>query len=287
MSKEETEDNFEDAFGEGTAPAEPVVTQTPEPPAEPKGPQRDEHGRFVKAEGAQAPASEPAQPAQATTGETPAPVQEPESPSGEGKFVPTSVLVATRKELQSKIDALERRMAERPPSQPQPAANPPPDPNEDPDGYRQWQAINHVQENAALTGKLNMSEYYARKQFGNEKVDAAMSALKAAQDPALHQRILRAEDPYESLVKWHDEALVQAEISQAGGIKAYVAQLVEAAKNPAPAQPGNGQALPQTPVQQPKPVTATPPPPLSKGGAGNSASDVVTEDDFFAATFKR
>lgn len=283
MSKEET-DSFESAFGEGEVATAPPVAEQPAPSAEPEksGQQRDEHGRFVKAEETQAQPGAPAPP-EVKTGETPAPqAQEPEPPSGQdGKYVPTSVLVATRKEFQSKIDALERRLAERPPSQPQPAANPPPDPNEDPDGYRNWHAINQVHESAALTGKLNMSEHYARKQFGNEKVDAAMAALKQANDPALHQRILRSEDPYESLVKWHDDYAVQAEISQAGGLKAYIAQQLAAANAPPQVQT---QPLP---VQQPKPTTPTPPPPLSKGGAGNTESSVVSEDDFFAATFKR
>jgi hypothetical protein len=284
-------DDFADEGDAQIAP-EPKTAETPPEPTQPEA-GRDEKGRFKAAadkdegEGGQPktpeasePAKQEAEPGDKPEGE-PSPAQTP--PPGGQKMVPESAFVGLRKDLQSKIDDLQRQLQERAtsaPPKPTAAEPPPPDPDEDPVGYQ-----NHRYsqlEQAMQAHGLNVSEMIARQQVGDEKVDAAIGALKQSQDKAAWQRIMGDRHPYGALLKWHEQHQTLSQIDAAGGLDAFIAaKLAEAQAQQQPVQPQSA-----APAQQ-QPKAPEPPPSLSRGGAGTTIAPSLSEDEDFTAAFKR
>lgn len=280
MSKDT--DFLDDFAGDVPAVVETPKQTEPEPKSD-TGAARDDKGRFAKA--GEKVGDKPAEPqpeAVAETGDNqqaePSPALSP--PPGEQKAIPESAFVQMRKDFQKKIDALERQLNERAQSAtPKPPAQepPPPDMFDDPQGYREW--TNSQFEQRLQTSRLDTSEVIARQQFGDEKIDTALEALKSSGDQAAWQRILNEKHPYGALIKWHEKHQVMSQIEEAGGLEALIA--AELAKR-APQQPAPGQVQ-----EQPKPAPVTPPPSLAKGGAGNTATVEPSEEEDFRSVFSK
>jgi hypothetical protein len=163
--------------------------------------------------------------------EEPAPEAEaPEGEDGEGKRGPSigKALDFERKakndwkekaaRYEGELTEIRRQMEElRKPQQPQQPAPPPepeyiPDPMQDPRGFFQWQQ--GQMQRTELNTRLNLSEAYARKEYGAEKVDAAVQEFTAAvkQNPALYQQMVQAPLPYEFVMQQAEALRLQREI---------------------------------------------------------------------------
>jgi len=134
-----------------------------------------------------------------------------------GRFVPLKELTSEREKRQEAQKAREeearlRQLAEERARQYevraqdlerrfQAAQNPPPappDPLMDPEGA--FSHIQSVMEAKLLNQALNFSERMARKEHGNEAVNAA---LEAAQRAGIAGNFARTADPYSDMVAWH------------------------------------------------------------------------------------
>ena len=82
-----------------------------------------------------------------------------------------------------------------------------PDPYADPEGFAAHQAAQ--QEFAMRNAIAHLSEKQMRRAVGNEIVDAALEAARAA---GVTQEFFNAADPYGDLVDWHKAQQVQNEI---------------------------------------------------------------------------
>lgn len=82
-----------------------------------------------------------------------------------------------------------------------------PDVFENPQGFTQH--VNSTVTEAMVTAHLNMSEMLARDKFGDDEVNAAVEAVKAA---GLQQHFVSQRNPYGELVKWHRQQKVAQEI---------------------------------------------------------------------------
>ena len=87
-------------------------------------------------------------------------------------------------------------------SQQAPAPTPLPDVLDDQAGFTQ--SLEQRMTAQLQNERLNTSEAIARRDYGSEKVDAALQALEASGDPAAQQAILSKPLPYDALVKWHE-----------------------------------------------------------------------------------
>jgi hypothetical protein len=285
----EEHDFLDDVVGDDEVQTAPEPSQTETPKSDQPAQGRDDKGRFAatdKAEetGEQPQTDKPTGHEAEQTGDKPeggqSAVQPP--PPGGQKMVPESAFVGLRKDLQARIDDLQRQLQERATSAPPtPKADepPPPDPNEDPIGYQNYR--HSEMEKAMQVHGLNISEMIARQQHGDEKIDTALSALKQTQDRAAYQRIMGDRHPYGALLKWHEQHQMLSQIDSAGGLDAFIAAKVAEAK--AQSQPEQPQQ--QQPAAPQKP--ADPPPSLSKGGAGVTVSPSLSDDEEFDAAFKR
>jgi hypothetical protein len=216
---------------------------------------------------AEAPASSDAAPDTA-----PSPGAEPAADAEtapEGGTVPVGALQAERRERQDwkeraireeeQRKALERELAQLRagvPAQQAPTAPMPvqiPDPITDPQGYHQAMMEQHAQR--VWSDKLDLSEDMAREAHGDEKVEAAQQAFKAAvaKNPGLYGELQAQRNPYGWLMKWHAKQQAKAEIGD--DPQAYRAKLEaelrakwEAeqgfAASAAPAAPRNAPVLP-------------------------------------------
>lgn len=154
----------------------------------------------IEAEAEDAP-EEPEQP----EGEEPAPVAEPEP-----KMVPLAALQDERQKNRTVTERLaqieQMLQASRKPEQQQDRPKPP-DMFEQPEQYTQHLMTMMQEREANLIAE--MSERFTRSQHGDEAVDAALEAAKAAGtvDQFRGQR-----DPWGELVKWHKQHQVMSEI---------------------------------------------------------------------------
>lgn len=106
----------------------------------------------------------------------------------------------------ARLAALEQELARfRAPQQQQPAHVP--NPTEDPQGYAQAvQAPVEVR-------ILNLSEAGARRSYGDDRVNEARDWFAAkVKGTALHQEILAQPDPWDALVRRHDQVKAMSEI---------------------------------------------------------------------------
>lgn len=219
---------------EPTSAVEPEAALAPEPT---EGPVRGPDGRFAPRAADDAAAAPPAalEPPQA-----PEPAQ-PQIPPG---YVPISVVQELRGEI--------RQLRQAPPQAP-------PDRYEDPEGYeahREQQV-----EQRLLNQTLNVSERFARKEYGAAAVDQARDwALGRFQnDPHYYQRVMSDADPYEVVVQdWKREQVLSS--MKDGDLDAFLAW-----KN---GQPAPGQ--PQPPAARVAAIPPPSPPPRSLAAAPNA-----------------
>ncbi len=198
------------------------------------GPPRDEQGRFV-------PKSEPEPQAQ-ETGETAAPVDEPEPqtevpPTPEAEPEPQAIPFKALKDERAKRQQLEAENAQlraqiqqpqQPQYQPQPQFQPEadevPDPVVDPAGYADWvesRALARIN-----TQRVAQSAQAARGRY--QDFDQAVQAFQqmAQVNPMLEQMMLQQPDPAE----WaYRTAKTHMEVAQYGGLDAAVEARVQAA----------------------------------------------------------
>lgn len=132
-----------------------------------------------------------------------APEVTPEPEAKPEPTVPLAALLEVRQELQGLKSQMQTAAPQQPPA-------PAPDVLENQAGFEAHmgrqisQQVNNV--------KLDISEEMTRAAHGDEKVDAAFSAIQASNNPALQQSILQARNPWGELVKWHDQQQIAAEI---------------------------------------------------------------------------
>lgn len=106
---------------------------------------------------------------------------------------------------QSMLDDMQRRAYAA--QQPQPQQPVAPDPLTDPDGWARYQQEQF--QTMLMHERANMSEVAARRAFGDEAVDKAVTAATQANIAA---QFLRARDPYGALLEWHKRQMVLSEI---------------------------------------------------------------------------
>lgn len=94
--------------------------------------------------------------------------------------------------------------------EPEPEPERVPDVFEDQLGYNEYQDAKVAREVTKV--KLDLSEEITRAAHGDEKVDAAFSALQASQDPAVFHSIMQTRNPWGELVKWHEKKSLLTEI---------------------------------------------------------------------------
>lgn len=143
------------------------------------------------------------------------------TPDADGK-VPHGALHAERERRKAKeaelaaINAELQALKNSPPPVKQPENNQQqeqevkiPDPKEDPEGYHRF--MEERAEFRALNQNLNLSERFARKNHGDEIVEAGLEWLKgvAQKSPALHREIVLSDDPYEKMIELKTSAELQ------------------------------------------------------------------------------
>lgn len=214
--------HLDELFDKSTAPAEPAPEKD-EASSQP----RDESGRF-------APKAQEKQPEPEAKAAPPPKDQEPDE---ETRHVPLKELRTERQkrqeearlraEAEGRAAAYERQLQalmqqQRQPAAPQEQQVQPPDPLMDPHGFAQYQQAMFQQQ--LFNERANFSEMRARDKFGDQAVDAAMEAIKAAPQE-IKARLYRANDPYGELIRWHKQ---NSFLSKVGNDPdAYEKQLVE------------------------------------------------------------
>jgi hypothetical protein len=276
-----------------SAVADTPVEKTPEPSAEePKGPTRDEHGRFAAKQQeeaetptAEAPAVEAAAPAEEPKPETaPAPVAD--RTPGPVPYDRFREVIEQNRQL---MTLLQRQQQPHPTVTAQPAE--PVDPVaalfEDPDTYLAKQVETRTSElqKQLEAQREEFSRFRAEQTHGRETVQAAYDALNIAivegridRDAAL-AALNKSADPFGEIVKWHEHALDQSDPTRV--LKRQLAAMPESDRAAFLAQFGAGPA--QQPSQQaPAPVVKLPPS-LNRqtGASGNAASADMTSDAIF------
>jgi hypothetical protein len=263
-----------------------VATPEPEPQGDAsKDVVRDEKGRF-------APKGEEATQQVEMGGKPEAQVApEPAPPAGreDNEFVPKSVVIALRKELQE----LKGKRADQPQqSSPQQQSQPIPKSPEFAPPQVDWeQDPQHYVQAQIHSMRMEQSKFFAVQQSSEQEVAEAWSAFDAAcnADPALSaysETLINHPHPMGEVVKWHQKQKQLRQLEEVGGIDKYRERVIaeylasQQGQQPAPVS--------QQRQMQPKPDT---PPSLATGGIGAArasepASDDVDFDSFFAEARK-
>lgn len=255
---------------------EPAQTQTPEPQSEQsKDLSRDDKGRFAPKAG------DPVdQVAMGGKQEEPAP------PAGrEEEFIPKSVVIALRKELQAlkagKTAEPSQQSSPQQQSQPTPKspefAPPQVDWEQDPQHYVQAQ-IHSM--------RMEQSKFFAVSQSSEQEVAEAWQSFDTAcnTDPALSaysETLINHPHPMGEVLKWHRKQQQLRTLEEVGGIDKYRERVIAeylASQGQQPAATG----IPQRQTQARPDV----PPSLANGGAGVvTAPETLSEDDDFNGFF--
>jgi hypothetical protein len=211
----------------------PEVSETPTEAAEtseqvedePKGPVRDEKGRF------------------APKGE-----KEDASPASEEPRLDHAALIGERRRrqaLEAELEQIRAQYAQQPQPQFQPQQQGIPDRWEDPEGYDRYliaQASQLAEEramHAVQTQRIYSSAVAARAKYADYGDAHAVFGDMVQQNPMLFQQMVNAPDPAEFA---YQTAKTEMEIRQYGGIDALVqarvqAELAKAQPQPTPTQP--------------------------------------------------
>lgn len=152
-----------------------------------------------------------------------------------------------------------------------------PDPIDDGQGFQNWTMTQAQQ--AALSAKLELSEDLVRQEIGDEAFDSVQKwwMEETRRNPHLVQEGLKQRNPWRYAHQQYQKSQLLSEVGEdPAAYKERLRQelLAELQAQQAPAE------------SQPK---QTPPPSLAKGGAGGASESIanLSEDEFFASTFKR
>lgn len=166
---------------------------SPEAPEEKPAPLRDESGRFAKGE---------------TEPETPEPSGAPPAPKEDRDFAGILKGLMDEREKRQRYEAevaeYKRKLAAFEAEKQAPQV---PDVIEDQQGFAAYLMQQQAQQRDHLEAVF--SERFARKEYGNEAVDAA---LAAAQQQGVVAHFTRGPDRWERMCEWHKGYLAQAEI---------------------------------------------------------------------------
>ena len=254
------------------APAEEAVAEVPEAPVEPVGQLRDEQGRFA-----------------AQAEEQPAATEQParQQVDDNAAMVPSWRVREINEEKRALADRLAAMEAERSkwqqPSAPQPQQAPAPkvekpDPLLDPEGYETY--LERKFEEKMLNNHREASLAQAHKTYKGEFEEAYAAAQKQV-DPVLRTMMQNSRDPGETLIQWHREQKVRAEVGNDPNaffekrFEAYLADPANQAKILERIRGGAQQQL--QPGSSPKPAPAVNLPPSLTRAA--SAATVTADDD--------
>lgn len=259
------------------------------------GQPRDESGRFApKSEAPKAEAAPEAQP-NAQPQATPPQIDTP--PEQQPRHVPLPELLserekrkqeATRREeaekraaaVEAQFEALQRQlqMMQQPRQQEQP-----PDPWSDPQGALAYQ---RAQIEAMLSDqRAEMSERFARQQYGNDAVNAALEACKRAGEDA-RRYFSQQRDPYDALVKWHRQSSFLQKVGT--DPDAYEKTIQQKAYEQALADLRAGKVLPGQGASSAAPAAPQRfPGSLASATATGSQAAVLTDEAAFSDVFAR
>lgn len=137
----------------------------------------------------------------------PNPAQDQAAEDAQPHTVPVSAVKAERERRQMaemQLKMLQDQMAQHQPT----GSGKAPDPIENPEAYTAY--MQDIVQKSALNTRLDISEEMARQAHGDEKVDAALEALRAAGLPA--DQFLNTRHPWGELVKWHEAQAAMQEI---------------------------------------------------------------------------
>lgn len=262
-----------------SASTETTTTDAPAPVEPAGGPIRDEAGRFASQQ-------QPEEGAGAATTDQPA-----HETTTDANGVPVAALKAEREKARAAKDeaeALRREVAElrgmvtaqRQTAQPQQRQEEqtPVDLFSDPENYFASKLTPLEQQLRNQAEKI--SERFAIREHGAETVAAAKAAIEAVagtyEGQAVVQKLIRSDDPYEELVKWHKQqqtmakvgndpdAWLQAELEKRMADPTFQAQVLERARagasNPVPGRTA-------------APITNLPPSLSRMPGGANAAAD--------------
>lgn len=267
----------QELFDEANAdePAEEAIVEAADEPAEQVEQPRDDAGRFAsKAE------NEPEPPA-ATDPPAPPPVDD------NAAMVPSWRVREINEEKRALADRLAALEAERtkwqqpPAPQPAPAPQQPakverPDPLLDPDGYAA--AIREEMRQELLSERREASLANAHTKYSKE-FEEAYAAAQQNLDPVLKMKMQTSRDPGETLIAWHREQKVRAEVGNDPNAffeKRLDAWLADPANQAKVIERVRGAAQPQPgATRQPAPVNL--PPSLTR--ATNASADISADDD--------
>lgn len=186
-----------------------VVDEQPSPqPESADGVARDDKGRFAP--------KTPSEPEAEVPQEQAAPPSSTEDPRS-GHMVPVAELTGTRTKLQARISELERlhieaearakafeqmhRQPQQAPQYQQPQQQfDPPDFLTDPEGALNFRL--QQQQQQFINQMLNQSEIMARDKYGDEIVNKALEAVKAAGQSTAAE-FINNPHPWGEMVKWH------------------------------------------------------------------------------------
>jgi hypothetical protein len=162
-----------------------------------------------------------AQPEAMTQVETQQPVAQPQAapeppPPQPSRTVPLPELMEERHKRQlaerereaarRELELVQRFMEGQRQQQPQPQVHIP-DPATDPEGYTSFM-LAKMQEQS-IHQRANQSEMFARREHGDEKVEAA---IQAAVQAGINRNFMMQPDPYGALMRWHAANQVVSEV---------------------------------------------------------------------------
>lgn len=182
----------------------------------------------------------------------------PGTPKPEPGFVPIAAMLDARDRAKAAEAERDRLLAERQPVEV-------PDPYADPEGYAAFQDQRY--QVALQSIALNTSERFARKEYGNETVEAAKKwALDRFQaDPLYQRQVLADPDPYDRTVKDYQREQLFSQVSDPTEFEQFRAW-----------KQAQGQLSTQ-PAGQPVPATATAAIPAPSLASAPSAGTILTE----------
>lgn len=231
------------------------------------------------------PSAEPAPEAQTQVEAQPVATPAPEPTPQPSRTVPLPELMEERHKRQlaereresarRELELVQRFIEGQRQQQPPP---PPIDPVADPEGAfhalrQQQNMIAQQMQEQSLHQRANVSEMFARKEHGDEKVEAA---IQAAVQSGLNRNFMMQPDPYGALMRWHSAQQVAQEVGT--DLSAY-RQKIEAEVR---------ERLLAEARAAGKPAPQNLPPSLSTATrASVPSSQVVDDRDFFKSAFAK
>lgn len=273
-----TDQELFDQANADEAPADEAVVEAPaaEPEQAPEPAEqtqaRDEHGRFASER-------KPEEAPPATQGEQPRgeriPLAEYLS-EREKRQTYENELKAERERIAQERQEFERRIqALQKPAEPVKVEKP--DPLLDPEGYEKY--LETKFEEKLLNNHREASLAQAHRTYKQEFEEAYAAAQKVV-DPALRARMQQSRDPGETLMEWHREQKVRAEVGNDPNAffeKRFEAYLADPANQAKLLERIRGGVQPQQPgaARQAPPVNL--PPSLTR--ATNASADMSADDN--------